>query len=140
MALLKEYFKLRDEYRCKYGEDTLLLMEVGSFYEVYSKIDNNTKEICEPQISFLRRHTDLSPGKKTEEVSMFGFSSKVPHLLEKYLEKIITNGYTAVVFDQDTSCGSTPTRSLKGIFSPGTYFYENLNDEVSNHLACIWIE
>jgi len=140
MALLKEYFKLRDEYRCKYGEDTLLLMEVGSFYEVYSKIDNNTKEICEPQISFLRRHTDLSPGKKTEEVSMFGFSSKIPHLLEKYLEKIITNGYTAVVFDQDTSCGSTPTRSLKGIFSPGTYFYENLNDEVSNHLACIWIE
>ena len=33
MALLKEYFKLTDDYRDKYGEKTLLLMEVGSFSE-----------------------------------------------------------------------------------------------------------
>lgn len=139
MALLKEYFKIRDEYRNRLGENTLLLMEVGSFYEIYTKVDKNTKEITEPQVVHLRKYAELAPGKKTDEVLMLGFSSKIPFLLEKYLEKIINNGYSAVVYDQDAPVSNT-TRSLKGIYSPGTYFYENGNDEVSNHLACIWIE
>ena len=42
--MLKEYFKLRDGYRDKYGEKTLLLMEVGSFYEVYTKVDPISKD------------------------------------------------------------------------------------------------
>ncbi len=139
MALLKEYFKLIDEYREKLGKNTILLMEVGSFYEVYTKV-SSTKEIIEPQVIDLRKFTDLATGKKTDEVLMLGFSSKIPFLLEKYLEKIITNGYTVVVYNQDAPINNT-TRSLKGIFSPGTYFYENNNDdEVSNHLSCIWIE
>jgi DNA mismatch repair protein MutS len=139
MALLKEYFKLIDEYREKLGKNTILLMEVGSFYEVYTKVPS-TKEITEPQVIDLRKFTDLATGKKTDDVLMLGFSSKIPFLLEKYLEKIITNGYTVVVYNQDAPINNT-TRSLKGIFSPGTYFYENNNDdEVSNHLSCIWIE
>jgi DNA mismatch repair protein MutS len=139
MALLKQYFKLRDEYREKLGENTLLLMEVGSFYEIYTKVDKNTKEITEPQIIHLRKYAELAPGKKTEEVLMLGFSSKIPFLLEKYLEKIINSGYSAVIYDQDAPTSNT-TRSLKAIYSPGTYFYENSNDDVSNHVACIWIE
>ena len=82
---------------------------------------------------------NLHPVKKTEEVLMLGFSSKIPFLLEKYLEKIINNGYSAVIYDQDAPTSNT-TRSLKGIYSPGTFFYENSNDDVSNHVACIWIE
>jgi DNA mismatch repair protein MutS len=139
MALLKQYFKLRDEYREKLGENTLLLMEVGSFYEIYTKVDKNTKEITEPQIIHLRKYAELAPGKKTEEVLMLGFSSKIPFLLEKYLEKMINNGYSAVIYDQDAPTSNT-TRSLKAIYSPGTYFYESSNDDVSNHVACIWIE
>lgn len=139
MALLKEYFKLRDKYRDQLGENTLLLMEVGSFYEIYTKVDKHSKEITEPQIIHLRKYAELAPGKKTEEVLMLGFSSKIPFLLEKYLEKIINNGYSAVIYDQDSPTAKT-TRSLKGIYSPGTFFYENSNDDVSNHVACIWIE
>jgi DNA mismatch repair protein MutS len=139
MALLKQYFKLRDEYREKLGENTLLLMEVGSFYEIYTKVEKGTKEITEPQIIHLRKYAELAPGKKTDEVLMLGFSSKIPFLLEKYLEKMINNGYSAVIYDQDAPTSNT-TRSLKGIYSPGTYFYESSNDDVSNHIACIWIE
>jgi hypothetical protein len=52
-------------------------MEVGSFYEVYTKVPS-TKEITEPQIIDLRKFTDLATGKKTNDVLMLGFSSKIP--------------------------------------------------------------
>ena len=138
MAMLKEYFRLINEYREKYGEKTLLLMEVGSFYEVYTKVDTITKEIIEPQIIDLRRYCDLAPGKKSNSVIMFGFSSRISNLLEKYVEKIINNGYTVVVYNQDAPTNNT-TRSLTGIYSPGTYFNE-ISDNISNNMSCIWIE
>ena len=138
MALLKEYFKLTNEYREKYGEKTLLLMEVGSFFEVYTKVDPNTKEITEQQVIDLRKCTDLSPGKKTESVLMLGFTSRSPPILEKYLDKMIKSGFTVVIYEQDAPTNNT-TRSLKGIFSPGTYFEEE-SEHVSNNISCIWIE
>jgi hypothetical protein len=70
MALLKEYFKLRDEYRCKLGEKTLLLMEVGSFFEIYTKVEKDSGEINETQVIDLRRFAELAPGKKTDSVLM----------------------------------------------------------------------
>ena len=138
MAMLIQYFKLVDEYREKYGEKTLLLMEVGSFYEVYTKLDPSTKEIVEPQIIDLRRYSELAPGKKGNDIIMFGFSSRISNLLEKYVEKMINNGYTAVVYNQDAPSNNT-TRSLKGIYSPGTFFNES-SENISNNLSCIWIE
>ena len=138
MAMLIQYFKLVDEYREKYGEKTLLLMEVGSFYEVYTKLDPSTKEIVEPQIIDLRRYSELAPGKKGNDIIMFGFSSRISNLLEKYVEKMINNGYTAVVYIQDAPTNNT-TRSLKGIYSPGTFFNES-SENISNNLSCIWIE
>ena len=138
MAMLKQYFSIRDEYRSKYGDKTLLLMEVGSFYEVYTKLDPSTKEIVEPQIIELRRYSELAPGKKGDDVVMFGFSSRIPNILEKYMEKMINNGYTVVVFDQDAPTNNA-TRSLKGVYSPGTFFNES-SENVSNNLSCIWIE
>ena len=138
MAMLQLYFKLRDEYRVTYGEKTLLLMEVGSFYEIYTKVDSITKEITEPQLIDLRLFTGFVPGKKNEETMMFGFSSRISMLLEKYVEKMVNNGYTVVVYDQDAPTNNT-TRSLKGIYSPGTFFDET-TDNISNNLSCIWIE
>jgi len=138
MALLKEYFKLRDEYRCKLGEKTLLLMEVGSFFEIYTKVEKDSGEINETQVIDLRRFAELAPGKKTDSVLMLGFSSRIPQLLEKYVEKMVNNGYTAVVYKQDAPTNNT-TRSLMSIFSPGTFFNES-SECISNNLSCIWIE
>ena len=134
MAMLKTYFKLKQEYREKYGEKTLLLFEVGAFYEVYTKVEAKTKEITELQVLDLKRFGDLSPANKTEDTLMLGFRD---YMLEKYVDKIQKNGYTVVVFNQDTPTPNT-TRSLMGIFSPGTFFSVN-NDEITNNLSCIWI-
>ena len=37
MALIVEYFKLTNQYVSEYGEKTILLMQVGAFFEVYGK-------------------------------------------------------------------------------------------------------
>jgi DNA mismatch repair protein MutS len=66
---------------------------------------------------------------------MLGFRD---YIIDKYVEKIQENGYTAVVYSQDAPSSNT-TRSLTGIFSPGTFFSVNNNDEISNNLACIWV-
>lgn len=135
MAMLKEYFSLSKEYREKYGEKTILLFQVGAFYEVYTEVDAKTKEIVEEQVLDLKRFTELASANKNETTLMLGFRD---YIIDKYVEKIQKNGYTAVVYSQDAPAANT-TRSLTGIFSPGTFFSVNNNDEISNNLSCIWI-
>ena len=134
MAMLKQYFQLRDEYREKYGEKTILLFQVGAFYEVYTKVNEKNKEIVEEQVIEFKRFTELASANKNETTIMLGFRD---YIIEKYVEKIQNAGYTAVVYSQDAPAANT-TRSLTGIFSPGTFFSVN-NDEISNNICCIWI-
>ncbi len=54
--IIDEYLKYRDEYRNKYGDNTIILMQIGSFYEAYSIIENcpylyKIGDICNMQIS-----------------------------------------------------------------------------------------
>jgi DNA mismatch repair protein MutS len=135
MAMLKEYFKLSKQYREKYGEKTILLFQVGAFYEVYTEVDAKTKEIVEEQVIEFKRFSGLASANKNETTLMLGFRD---YIIDKYVEKIQENGYTAVVYSQDAPSSNT-TRSLTGIFSPGTFFSVNNNDEISNNLACIWV-
>ena len=45
MALIKEYFDLTKRYLDEYGENTILLMQVGSFFEVYGIYNQKTELI-----------------------------------------------------------------------------------------------
>jgi len=38
MALIKEYFALTKKYTAEYGEKTVVLLQVGAFFEVYGQI------------------------------------------------------------------------------------------------------
>ena len=55
MALIQEYFELSHKYQQEYGKHTILLMQVGAFFEVYGNklhriIDDFTR-ICELNIA-----------------------------------------------------------------------------------------
>jgi DNA mismatch repair protein MutS len=141
MALIKEYFELTNKYINEYGENTILLMQVGSFYECYGIKNKNQddfihgskildfSQICE--LNVVSKNTCIGE----ENVVMAGFKVE---FLEKYLRKIQDVGYTTVVYKQDEAVKNT-TRSLEGIYSPGTYF-SNDNNSLTNNLTCIWIE
>jgi len=147
MALIKEYFELTNKYINEYGENTILLMQVGSFYECYGKKHKcDQYERQEENTIYGSKITDFSQicelnvvSKNTcvgeENVVMAGFKVE---FIEKYLRKIQDAGYTTVVYKQDEAIKNT-TRSLEGIYSPGTYFSTDTTI-LTNNLTCIWIE
>ena len=66
---------------------------------------------------------------------MAGFKE---NFIEKYLNKIQAAGFTAIVYVQDEQ-EKNITRSLAGIFSPGTYFSTDPTI-LTNNTMCLWIE
>jgi len=174
MALIKEYFTLTSKYTAEYGANTVVLLQVGAFFEVYGQIitPNNSndgitmnpgpgpgpgdKTNCTgSRIDDFCIICELAKANKIPGILMAGFRD---YGLDKYLKKLQDSGYTAVVYTQD---GNTPpTRSLQGIYSPGTYFSTDIystggsgngtigdsnnrlgdNGNLSNNIACLWIE
>ena len=57
MSLINDYLDLQDKYEKKYGEKTIVLMEVGSFFELYG-IVNET--ISRGRIYEISELTNLS--------------------------------------------------------------------------------
>jgi len=140
MALIKEYFELTKKYCDEYGEKTILLMQVGAFFEVYGILDKKTNNISASQILEFSRICDLAVVEKNvcvgkDNVVMAGIKDII---LEKNIKKIQEAGFTAVVYAQDENCKNT-TRSLAGIFSPGTFFQED-SISLSNNITCIWVD
>jgi DNA mismatch repair protein MutS len=136
MALVQEYFSLTETYRNKYGNRTLLLMQVGSFFECYAEqkggeyIGSNIIDFC--RICDL----NMADKKMTQKVIvMAGFSL---FMIDKYLKKMMDAEYTVVVYTQDEQKSNT-TRSLAGIYSPGTHFSLD-STQVTNNTACIWLQ
>ena len=138
MTIVKEYLEYTEKWQNEYGEKTLVLMQVGSFFESYGLLDKdnniygsnitNFAEICDMTVS----RKNLCVGKAKVVMAGFGLAQ-----LEKYVKKLQENGYTVVIYTQDSPSKNT-TRSLHTIFSPGTYF-SNDTKELSNNITCIWI-
>jgi DNA mismatch repair protein MutS len=128
MALIKEYFRLSNEAKTKYGPKTVLLMQVGAFYECYGEIT------ARAHIDEFCRVCELACANKAPGVVMAGFRD---YSLEKYLNRLQEAGYTAVVHSQDAQIKEE--RALSGVYSPGTFFTGE-SAALSNSVACIWLE
>jgi len=139
MALIKEFFELTKKYEEEYGINTVFLIQVGSFFECYGLKDARDL-IYGSNINEFARICDLNIAEKRvcvgqEQVVMAGFTC---HFLDKYIKKMQNAGYTVAVYAQDEQCANT-TRSLLGVFSPGTYFSSD-TENITNITCCIWIE
>ena len=133
MSLVKEYFELTKKYQQEYGPHTLLLMQVGAFFECYGL--KKTGNITGSQIQEFSTLCDLNIAEKGKDgVLMAGFSH---YMIEKYLKKLQAAGYTVVVYTQDEQKSNT-TRSLSAIYSPGTYFSTDVTN-ITNNTTCIWV-
>ena len=138
MSLIKDYLNKTIDYKIQYGEKTIIFMQCGSFFEVYAL--KNNEQFQGSNINDFSKICDLNIVEKKViiddlQVVMAGF--KEPYW-EKYTRKMQDCGYSVVIFTQDQACANT-TRSLFGVFSPGSYFDET-KEEVSNFTCCIWFE
>lgn len=139
MTLIKDYFDKTEEWIKEYGERTVVFMQVGAFYEVYGYLDKDNN-FSGSKISEISIICDLSIANKIgddkdgKSIKMAGFRD---YQIDKYLKKLNEQGWTCVVYKQDVDTKNT-TRSLLGIYTPGTFFTDDTN-QVSNNIICIWV-
>jgi|TARA_B110000093_G_scaffold183426_1_gene234802 DNA mismatch repair protein MutS len=140
MSLIRDYFDKTIEYKNIYGENTIVFMQVGAFYEVYGLREKSTGEIKGSNIVEFSSVCDLNIADKkicvdADGVIMAGFSH---YMLDKYVKRMQEVGYTIAVFTQDEQMKNT-TRSLSGIYSPGTYLSQETTTNISNNTVCVWL-
>ena len=146
MTMIDEYMNYTIKSYEEFGEKTVVLIQVGSFFEVYAlkdekneyyiqkkpmQINSNIEEvskICELAVTGKPKCT----GKPNVSMCGFGLAQ-----IDKYINKLQNNNYTIVIYTQDFQ-GANATRSLSQIISPGTFF-GNDETQLSNNTMCIWI-
>ena len=122
-VLVKDYFEIHDYYSNIYGLGrTIILMQVGSFHEAYSTIDDNTGLGLD--LVNLAQQLDVCCTKKNSNLPlsrsnprMMGFPVFVTG---NFIDKLIDLNYTVVLIDQ-ISEPPNPKRQVTGIYSPATH-------------------
>jgi DNA mismatch repair protein MutS len=142
VSIYAEYIKLTKEYQKKYGNNTVVLLQVGAFFEVYG-FANQSGDIQDSLITEFSQLCNLNISEKKivfegRQVHMAGFRD---YTLDKYLQKITDGGMTAVVYVQEKQ-GKNIIRVLDSVHSAGTFIsYETENSsQMTNHIMCIWID
>jgi len=140
--ITKYYFDLTKENSEKYGERTIVLLQVGAFFEVYA-LKDEYGNITESQIEEFCNICQLNIADKklsygSKQVLMAGFRD---YVLDKNLQKITDNGYTAVVYVQEKD-EKNIKRVLHGIYSAGTYISCETDSlpQLTNNIMCIWLD
>lgn len=139
MGIVEDYLSLTIQHKKEYGEQTIILMQVGSFFEVYAVQEADGSYIGSSITEFSRINEMMIATKtntlyKGKPVVMAGFGVTV---LEKNVKKLQDQGFTIVVYEQDIQ-GKNTSRSLVEIISPGTYFGSD-NQVMSNSIMCVWL-
>jgi DNA mismatch repair protein MutS len=140
--LLSEiYFDLQRHFESKYGKDALVLMEIGTFFEVY-EVNNDTlkigkaKEIAELLNIQLTRKSKAILENSVNNPLLAG----VPAVsIDRYLARLIaTKKYTIILVKQK---GEMPNvkRYVANIISPGTNF-EYISEPTENNIVSLLID
>jgi DNA mismatch repair protein MutS len=132
--LTEQYFKLQQLFEEKYGKDTVVLMEVGTFFETY-EVNNDeeqigkAKEIAELlNIQLTRKNKTILENSQTNRL-MAG----VPAIsFEKHINRIIQEQKYTVVIIKQIGVPPKVKRTLDAIISPGTNFDFAVNSDENN--------
>lgn len=122
-----DYIDYTNRYENQYGKRTLVLMEVGSFFEIYA-IDNETEKVgpdiyavCDMlNLQVSRKNKSILENSRTNPL-MAGFPS---HSLAKHVQVLLSNQYTVVLVRQ-VSPPPNPQREVTEILSPSMQLQPN---------------
>jgi DNA mismatch repair protein MutS len=141
--IMDDYIELTNQNKEKYGEQTVVLLQVGAFFEVYGLKNLETSEITGSSIEEFSQICQLNVSEKKisykgKQVVMAGFRD---YTLEKYLQKLTDTGYNGVVYVQEKD-GKNIKRVFYGAYSAGTYIsYETESSpQITNNIMCVWMD
>ena len=122
--MIDDYFKIYEEKVKEYGENTAVLFQVGSFYEIY-EINNlkenigNAKKLSNIlEMKLANKSGDTTKSSRTYP-TFIGFTCSI---LNKYLSILLRNDYTVIIVDQlelsSEKKGKLVKRGITKIYSP----------------------
>jgi DNA mismatch repair protein MutS len=137
ITISDEYFQYMDKYQAKYGKKTIVIMQVGSFHEIYScnirKKNPDIYQIADILNLIVSRKDKSEPESESNHL-MCGWPCVAT---SKFIKLLIDNNYTVVVIDQTTP-PPNPLREVTGVYSPSTYI-DNQTHE-NKYLMSLYIE
>lgn len=141
-SIFYEYIELHNKFQKLYGKNSVVLMMVGMFYEMYSLNNNETGPQLDEitamlgGILFTKKNKSI-PGVSPSNPYMAGFPIAN---VDKYINIFIENKYTIVIVDQyDNEMGKNAKkdRRVAEIISPSTYM-KDITSYKCNYLMSIY--
>lgn len=135
------YFKLQKLFEKKYGKNTILLMEIGTFFEVY-EVNNDEEQIGKAKEIAELLNIQLTRKNKTilENSRQNPIMAGVPAIsLEKHLARIISEQKYTVVLIKQKGVPPNVSRYLDIVVSPGTNF-DFVIDQDENNITSILVD
>lgn len=135
--IIDDYIEYSRKYKEKYGDKCLILMQVGSFYELYSITDDTSNEIytvadlCNIQVSKKNKNI---PEVSLSNPLMAGFPL---YTIKKFTSILLNANYTIVLVEQ-VSEPPNPDRKITEILSPGMNI--NVENKNTNYLMVLYFE
>ncbi len=139
--LTQIYFDLQRFFEEKYGHDTVVFMEIGTFFEVY-EVNNDDEQIGKAKEIAELLNIQLTKKNKSivENSDKNPLLAGVPAVsFERYLNRLIQEQkYTIIVVKQK---GTPPkiSRYISQIISPGTNF-DHIVDNDDNYIVSILVD
>jgi len=137
-----EYVEYCNKYKQIYGENTLCLIQMGHFYEIYAVI-NDDINVGETNIHSICNLLDIQitrQNKKIQEISYKNAYMAGINMIgyQKYIDLLLKHNYHVVKIDQ---YGTDPhiERKVSEILSPGTCIHDYNNSDI-NYLLSLYIE
>ena len=139
--LYNRYFQWQADFQKKYGPKTVVLCEVGAFFEIYG-VDNTHEKVGVAEdvakllnIQCTLKNKKKGPNNSRKNPKMAGFQ---PPYLQRHLEILLANNWTVVIVEQTTP-PPNPKRDITHIYSAGTYMNYDAKPD-NNYIASIFIE
>jgi|694.fasta_scaffold77286_2 DNA mismatch repair protein MutS len=147
MSIIDEYIEIDKKYKQLYGYETVILMEVGDFFELYGV--QNDFEQAGANLQDISDILNIRVTAKNKSIGtvdrknplMSGFPS---YIVEKHIQTLVENQYTVVLVEQyeNKNCKYYKQfdRKVSKIITPSTYFnYQTESLNYSNYLMiCYW--
>ncbi len=135
------YFELQRIFEERYGPDTVVLMEVGTFFEVY-EVNNDqlkigkAKEIAELLNIQLTRKNKTILENSVANPLMAGFPTVS---LDRYLSRMVQSKKYTVVLVRQKGTPPKVKRYIANILSPGTNF-DYLVEPTENYIVSLIVD
>jgi len=139
--LTQIYFELQTYFEKKYGKNTVVFMEIGTFFEVY-EVNNDELQVGKAKEMAELLNIQLTKKNKSivENSDRNPLLAGVPAVsFERYLNRLIQEQkYTIIIVKQK---GNPPniSRYISQIVSPGTNF-EHIVDNDDNFIVSILVD